>query len=34
MLVFGNLEDALFHRFCPYSLDVPSTIIVDDSGDL
>jgi hypothetical protein len=34
MLVFSNLVDTLFHRFCAYSLDVPSTIIVDDSGDL
>jgi hypothetical protein len=34
MLVFSNLVDTLFHRLCTYSLDVPSTIIVDDSGDL
>jgi hypothetical protein len=34
MLVFGNLVDTLFHSFCAYSLDIPSTIIVDDSGDL
>jgi len=34
MLLFSNLVDTLFHRLCAYSLDVPSTIIVDDSGDL
>jgi hypothetical protein len=34
MLVFSNLVDTRFHRLCPYSLNVPGTIIVDDSGDL
>jgi len=34
MLDFSNLIDTLFHRLCPDSLDVPGTIIVDDSGDL
>jgi hypothetical protein len=34
MLIFGNFVDTLFHSLCPYSLDVPSTIIVDDSGNL
>jgi len=35
MLMFSNLIDALFLRFCPYGLDIPTAIIVDsDSGDL
>ena len=34
MLVFSNFVDALFLRLCPYGLDVPPTIIVDDSGNL
>ena len=33
MLVFSHLIDTLFHRFRPYSLDVPKTIVVNDSGD-
>jgi hypothetical protein len=31
MLLFGNLIDTLFHRLRPYSLDVPGTIVVNDS---
>ena len=34
VLIFGNLEDALFRSLCPYSLHVSGRIIVDDSGDL
>ena len=34
MLVFSDLVDTLIHCLCPYRLDVPGTIIVDDSGDL
>jgi len=34
MLVFSNLVNTLFHRFCAYSLDIPTTIIVNDRGDL
>jgi len=34
MLFFSNLVDALVHSLCPYSLDIPGAIIVDDSGDL
>jgi len=34
MLLFSNLVDTLFHRLCAYSLDVPSTIIVDYGWDL
>ena len=34
MLVFSHLVDTLFHRLCAYSFDVPSAIIVYDSGDL
>jgi hypothetical protein len=34
MLLFGNLVDTLFRGFCAYGLDVPSTIIIDDSWDL
>jgi hypothetical protein len=31
MLLFSNLEDTFLHRLCPYSLDVPGTIVVNDS---
>jgi len=34
MLFFGNLVDTLVHSLCPYRLDVPGAIIVDDGGDL
>ena len=34
MLVFSNLVNTLIHRLCAYSLDIPSAIIMDDSGDL
>jgi len=34
MLMFSNLVDALFLRLCSYGLDIPTAIIVDDSGDL
>jgi len=34
MLVFSGLADAIFHRLCAYGLHLPSTIIVNDSGDL
>ena len=34
MLVFSTLVDSLLLRLCPYGLDVPTLIIVDNSGDL
>jgi len=34
MLVFSTLVDSLLLRLCPYGLDVPTPIIVDNSGDL
>jgi hypothetical protein len=34
MLVFSDLANALFRCLCTYSPYLPSTIIIDDSGDL
>jgi hypothetical protein len=34
MILFGHYADTLLHRLCPYGLDIPSTIVVDDSGYL
>jgi len=34
MLFFSNLVNPLVHGLCPYGLDIPGAIIVDDSRDL
>ena len=34
ILIFSSHEDTISHRLCTYSLYIPSTIIVNDSGNL